>query len=51
MMATYLGLAGSVALFAVTELVLIVWIRDSLILNTIMLVWPIEALKNWQQGA
>jgi hypothetical protein len=45
-----LGLWGSVALFTVTELVLVLWIRDSLILSTLMLIHPIEALKTWQQG-
>jgi hypothetical protein len=45
-----LGPWGSLALFTVTELVLVLWIRDSLILSTLMLVHPIEALKTWQQG-
>ena len=40
----------SLALFVVTELVLILAIRDSLIINVIMLLWPIEAIKNWQVG-
>ena len=38
----------SVALFVFTEAVLILTIRDSLIINVIMLLWPIEAIKNWQ---
>ncbi len=49
-LALKLGLWGSIALFAATELVLVLWIRDSLILSTLMLVHPIEALKTWQQG-
>ncbi|HEY1601872.1 MAG TPA: DUF2585 family protein [Pirellulales bacterium] len=49
-LASYLGLTGSLILFAVTELTLVFWIRDSLILSTLMLVHPIEALKSWQQG-
>lgn len=36
--------------FAVTELVLLAWIKDSLLLNVLMLAWPIEAVKRWQMG-
>jgi hypothetical protein len=40
----------SFALFLSTEVILILTIRDSLIINVIMLLWPIEAIKNWQIG-
>ena len=49
LVAARLGWWGSVALFAVTELILILWIRDSLILGVLMLIHPIEILKSWQQ--
>src|SRR5687767_13454259 len=40
----------SLAVFVMTELVLLIWIRDSLLVNLLMLVWPLEAVKNWQMG-
>lgn len=50
-LAQQLGLRRSAILFVATELALIFWIRDSLILNIIMLIYPIEAIKAWQMGA
>jgi hypothetical protein len=47
--ASRLGWWGSVALFAATELTLVLWIRDSLILSVLMLIHPIDLLKSWQQ--
>ena len=43
-----LGLRRSLVVFAVLELVLIVWIKDSLLLEILMLVVPIDAVRAWQ---
>src|ERR687898_1760912 len=43
-----LGLRRTVALFLVTEVVLAVWIRDNLSLNVLMLIYPIDVVKEWQ---
>jgi len=41
---------ASVALFVATELAMIATIRDSLLINVLMLVWPLEAVKHWQMA-
>lgn len=38
----------SVVFSMATELILVFWIRDCLALNVLMLVWPIDAIKQWQ---
>ena len=45
------GLRYSLILFALFELILILWIHDSLLLQILMLVRPIEAIKTWQMCA
>ena len=46
--ARQLGLRRSLILFVVIEVLLILWIHDSLLLQILMLVRPIEAIKLWQ---
>jgi hypothetical protein len=46
--AHYLGLTKSIILFILVEIGLILTIRDSLVINVIMLIHPIEAIKEWQ---
>jgi len=40
-----LGLRRSLIVFAALEVVLIIWIRDSLLLEILMLVFPVDAIK------
>ena len=50
LLARRLGLLRSAVLFAATELVLLVWIRDSLLLNVLLLLYPSEKIRAWQAG-
>ena len=43
-----IGRRWTAALFFGIEAGLLVWIRDSLLLNCLMLFWPVEAIKEWQ---
>jgi hypothetical protein len=45
-----IGRWPSLLLFVITELSLLFFIRDSLLVNIIMLIYPIDALKQWQMG-
>ena len=49
-LARYLGFGRSLALFVAVEVVLLFWIRDSLVLSVVMLFYPVEEIEQWQAG-
>lgn len=46
-----LPLWSSIALFAMIEFAMLATVRDSLVLNIIMLIYPVDPIKHWQLGA
>ena len=45
-----LGWWRSLIFFVFVEISLLLWIRDSLLLNIVMLVYPLDGIKHWQMG-
>jgi hypothetical protein len=50
-LAARLPVAVTLALAVAMEVTTAMVIRDGLLLNVLMLVWPVEAVLEWQQGA
>ncbi|HEX8355090.1 MAG TPA: DUF2585 family protein [Pyrinomonadaceae bacterium] len=50
LLARRLGALRTLLLFAATEVLLLLWIRDSLLLNILLLLYPSEKLRAWQAG-
>jgi hypothetical protein len=51
LIAMKLGVWRSLVFFIAVELLLLFWIRDSFLLNILMLVFPLQSIKAWQMGA
>lgn len=49
-LARALGWWKSIALFVLVEVGMLLWIRDNLTLNVIMLLRPLDAIRRWQLG-
>ena len=48
LVARKLGLRWSLVVFIAVELVLLLWIKDSLLLQLLMLISPVDSIKLWQ---
>jgi hypothetical protein len=46
--ARYVGWKWSIVIFVAAELFCLWWIKDNLTLNVIMLIYPIDGIKEWQ---
>ena len=49
-LARVLPVRASIALALIFEVVTAMVIRDGLVLNVLMLLWPLESVMEWQSG-
>lgn len=49
-LARSLGFGRSLTLFVAVEVGLLFWIRDSLVLNVVTLIYPMEWIEHWRAG-
>jgi hypothetical protein len=49
-LARKVGARASAAVFVLVEVALLLTIRDSLLLNVVMLLFPVDAIRQWQIG-
>jgi hypothetical protein len=48
LVARQLGAVRAVIVFLVLEVILVIWIHDSLLLQLLMLIHPVQSIKSWQ---
>lgn len=48
LIARKLGIWKSIVVFLLIELVLVIWIKDGLLLQILMLIFPLQTIKLWQ---
>ncbi len=51
LVAERVGWRWALAIFLASEVILLLWIRDSLVVGTVMLAVPIDAVKAWQTAS
>ncbi|MFO0859237.1 MAG: DUF2585 family protein [Phycisphaerales bacterium] len=51
LIAMRLGVRPALMLFAALEIITLFWIRDNLTLNIVMLLYPIDTIRQWQTPA